>query len=128
MERIRKAEKLDILTLSDASGNVFYRACNPLLRGDSQKQDVFVQYVLRNKAPASSTDIVPHEELIKESGSLAEKALMNITPTPMAGPAGQAQLRSGMMLKSAAPVFTAGGKFVGVLVGGGESGDKVLAL
>jgi two-component system, NtrC family, sensor kinase len=118
MERIRKTERLDILTLSDTSGNVFYRTCNPLLRGDSQNRDIFVKYVLQKKAPASSTDIVPSEELFKESKLLAEKASMEITPTPMAGPTGRTKIHSGMMLKGAAPVFTAGGKFVGVLVGG----------
>ncbi len=118
MERIRKTEKLDILTLSDASGKVFYRACNPILRGDFQNQDLFVRHVLQNRAPASSTDIVAREELIKESALLAEKASMDVTPTPMAGPARKTRIQSGMMLKSAAPVFTAGGKFVGVLIGG----------
>jgi two-component system, NtrC family, sensor kinase len=118
MERIRKAEKLDILTLLDASGNVFYRTCNPNLRGDSQNQDIFVKYVLQKKAPVSSTDIVTREELTKESSALADKASMDIMPTPMAGPADRTQIHTGMMLKGAAPVFTAGGKFVGVLVGG----------
>jgi two-component system NtrC family sensor kinase len=118
MERIRKAEKLDILTLVDASGNVFYRTCNPSLRGDSQRKDIFVKHVLQKKEPVSKTDIVTREELIKESSSLAEKALMDITPTPMAGPADRPQIQTGMMMKGAAPVFTAGGKFVGVLVGG----------
>jgi two-component system, NtrC family, sensor kinase len=118
MERIREAERLDVLTLVDASGNVFYRTCNPNLRGDPQTQDVFIKYVLQNKAPVSRTDIVSPEELLKESKWLAEKASMDITPTRMAGPSGRTHLYSGMMLKGAAPVFTAGGRFVGVLVGG----------
>ncbi len=118
MERIRSAERLDILTLTDASGSVFYRTCNPSLVGDDQRGDMFVQYVLQKKAPASSTDIVQQEELIKESKRLAEQASMDITPTRMAGPSGKTQIVSGMMLKGAAPVFTAGGRFVGVLIGG----------
>jgi two-component system NtrC family sensor kinase len=79
---------------------------------------MFVQYVLQNKAPASSTDIVPKSELLKESPRLAEQASMEITPTRMASPSGKTRVESGMMLKGAAPVFTAGGRFVGVLVGG----------
>ncbi len=118
MERIRNAERLDILTLTDASGNVFYRTCNPSIVGDDQRSDVFVRYVLEKKAPVSSTDIVQHEELIKESQQLAKQALMDITFTPMAAPSGKTQITSGMMLKGAAPVFTAGGRFVGVLIGG----------
>ncbi len=118
MERIRSAERLDILTLTDASGSVFYRTCNPSLVGDDESSDMFVRYVLQKKAPVSSTDIVEREELIKESQQLADKAYMNITPTPKAGPSGKTRIDSGMMLKGAAPVFTAGGRFVGVLVGG----------
>ena len=118
MERIRKAERLDILTLTDDQGRVFYRTCNPSIVGDDQSADLFVQYVVRNKAPVSSTDIVGQEELLKESQQLAVQASMEITPTPMAGPSGKTQIASGMMLKGAAPVFRANGQFVGVLVGG----------
>jgi two-component system NtrC family sensor kinase len=118
MERIRAAERLDILTLTDASGKVFYRTCNPSLLGDDGRGDIFVQHVLQNKAPASSTDIVPQSQLLKESQKLADQASMEITPTRMASPSGKTRIESGMMLKGAAPVFTAGGRFVGVLVGG----------
>lgn len=118
MERIRSAERMDILTLTDTSGKVFYRTCNPGNVGDDQREDPFVQYVLQKRSPVSSTIIVSREELLKESQKLADQALMEITPTPMAGPSGKTQSTSGMMLKGAAPVFTAGGRFVGVLVGG----------
>jgi two-component system NtrC family sensor kinase len=118
MERIRKAERLDILTLTDKEGKVFYRTCNPSVVGDDQNADAFVQYVLQKKAPVSSTDIILQEELSKESQRLAIQATMEITKTPMAGPSGKTQIVSGMMLKGAAPVFTGNGQFVGVLVGG----------
>ncbi len=118
MERIRAAERLDVLTLVDTSGKVFYRACNPSLLGDDKRGDHFVRYVLEKKAPASSTDIVAREELLKESQRLAGQASMEITPTRMARPTDKTRIQSGMMLKGAAPVFTAGGRFVGVLVGG----------
>jgi two-component system, NtrC family, sensor kinase len=118
MERIRNAERLDILTLTDANGKVFYRACNPAFAGDDQQGDAFVRHVLRDRLPVSSTDIVPRGELIKESERLAEQALMDISYTPKAAPSEMKRISDGMMLKGAAPVFTAGGKFVGVLVGG----------
>jgi two-component system, NtrC family, sensor kinase len=117
MERIRNAERLDILTLTDKDGKVFYRTCNPSIVGDDQSGDVFVRHVLEKRLPVSSTDIIQHEELLKESNRLAEQASMDITYTPMAGPPGKKQIASGMVLKGAAPVFTADGRFVGVLVG-----------
>jgi two-component system NtrC family sensor kinase len=76
-----------------------------------------VQYVLKKRAPVSSTDIVDQPELVKESQQLATQASMEITPTPMAGPSAKTQIVSGMTLKGAAPVFTATGRFVGVMVG-----------
>jgi two-component system NtrC family sensor kinase len=118
MERIRNAERLDVLTLTDISGKVFYRTCNPSLVGDDQRGDAFVQYVLQKKMPVSSTDIVRREELLKESQELADQALMDITPTRMAGPPIKTQITSGMMMRGAAPVYTASGQFVGVLTGG----------
>jgi two-component system NtrC family sensor kinase len=118
MERIRNAEKLDILTLTDSSGKVFYRTSNPDLVGDDQSGDPFVAYVRQNRTPVSSTGIVPREELLKESSKLADQALMDITFTRMAEPSEKTKTTSGMMLKGAAPVFTAGGRFVGILIGG----------
>jgi two-component system NtrC family sensor kinase len=118
MDRIRNAEKLDILTLTDTSGRVFYRTTNPTLVGDDQSKDPFVQYVLQKRAPVSSTDIVPREELLKESSRLADQALMDITFTKMAGPSEKNRVTSGMAMKGGAPVFTGSGKFVGVLTGG----------
>jgi two-component system, NtrC family, sensor kinase len=118
MERIRKAERLDILTLTDRNGKVFYRTCNPAILGDDQSSDLFVRYVLDRREPVSRTDIVAKEELVKESQTLAFRASMEITKTPMASPSEKTQIVSGMMLKGAAPVFTAEGNFVGVLVGG----------
>jgi two-component system NtrC family sensor kinase len=49
---------------------------------------------------------------------LADQALMDLTFTKMAGPSEKKRVTSGMMMKGGAPVFTAAGKFVGVLIGG----------
>jgi two-component system NtrC family sensor kinase len=117
MGRIRKAERWDILTLTDDRGRVFYRTSNPTFIGDDQSKDLFVQYVLKNRRPVASTDILPREEMLKESQQLAMQASMAITKTPMAAPSIKSQVSSGMMLKGAAPVFTADGRFVGVLIG-----------
>jgi two-component system NtrC family sensor kinase len=118
MERIRKAEQLDLLTVVDTSGKVFYRTCNPSLTGDDLRGDTFVDFVMRKREPVASTDIVPREQLMKESSTLAERASMDITATPRASLSDKSQVLSGMMLKGAAPVFTASGRFVGVLMGG----------
>jgi len=118
MERILKAEALDVLTLTDASGKVFYRTCNPSLIGDSESWDPMVMRVLTEKTPVSGVFIEPEQELLKESAYLAKRARMQITKTPMAGPEEKAVETSGMMFKGAAPVFSPNGRFLGVLYGG----------
>jgi two-component system NtrC family sensor kinase len=118
MNRVRAAEGLDVLTLLDASGKVFYRTRNPLMVGDSEPQDELVSRVFGKKAPLSGTVIVSQSQLARESLDLARQASMEITPTPRAGPPGKERETEGMMLKAAAPVTMADGRFVGVLYGG----------
>jgi two-component system NtrC family sensor kinase len=118
MNRILAAEGLDVLTLLDASGKVFFRTRNPLMVGNNEAQDPFVSSVLKKRVPLSSNVIVSEEELARESPDLARQASMEITPTPRAGPPGKERETRGMMFKAAAPVSTADGQFVGVLVGG----------
>jgi two-component system, NtrC family, sensor kinase len=118
MERIRKAELLDVLTLTDAAGRIFYRTRNPAARDDQPTRDRIVEGVLKNMTPLAGTEIVSREELEKESEQLARQAFMATTPTPRASPTGETQVTSGMMLWGAAPVFTPDGRRLGVLYGG----------
>ncbi|MHC4326258.1 MAG: cache domain-containing protein, partial [Planctomycetota bacterium] len=84
LERIRKAESLDILTLTDPSGWVVTRSRNPLVVGDNQMDDELVSAVLSNREVIAGTLIVPSEELILEARDLAEKAYFKFIPTPKA--------------------------------------------
>lgn len=118
MDRVRAAERLDVLTLMDSSGKVFYRTLNPVLVGDTEANDELVSLVYKKRAPISGTVIVSEAELARESQVLRRQANMEITFTPRAGPPGKARETSGMMFKAAAPVTTADGRFVGVLYGG----------
>ncbi len=118
MERVRQAEGLDILTLTDEAGCVFYRTRNPSRLGDSQANDQIVRTAMLKMAPVAGAEIIAADELEIESPLLARQALMEITPTPKSGPPGKVRETSGMVLKAAAPVFYAGGRrFLGVLYG-----------
>ena len=118
MEMIRKAEGLDVLTLTDMTGRVFFRTRNPELIEDRPTPDPIVQRAIEDRTPIASTEIVSPEELAKDSPGLARQALMEITPTPRARPSTQTQVSSGMMLRGAALVFTPAGRALGVLCGG----------
>ncbi len=118
MDRIRQAEHLDVLTLTDADGRVFYRSGNPAAATDGEADDALVTLVLKSLEPAAGTEVVAAGVLERESPALAKQARMTITPTPRARPPAATELRSGMMLRAAAPVTTPAGRLLGVLDGG----------
>ena len=108
MERIRSAERLDILSLADDSGQVFYRTGNAAARGGDPARADIVRQVLGTMQPVSATEIVTQEELACESPELVQKAFMEITPTPRARLSHTRGISSGMVLFAAAPVSTPG--------------------
>ncbi len=117
MERIRRAEGLDVLTLTDARGRVVLRAGVSGAAGDETRDQV-VARVIEHRAPAASTAVVEEADLRRESAALADRAAMPITPVPRARPRREPRLTAGMMLKGAAPVFDPAGRHLGVLSGG----------
>jgi len=118
MDRIRKAERLDVLTLTDAQGRVFYRSGSMATPSGERSNDALVAAALKTLEPTAGTEVVAAEELARESPALARQAALTITSTPRARPAAAAELRSGMMLRGAAPVTTPAGRMLGVLDGG----------
>lgn len=118
MERIRKAERLDVLALADASGRVFYRT-GALQDPDGEPaRAAIIGRVLKSMAPVSGTEIVSGEELARESPDLVRQAFMEITPTPYARASHPTEVTTGMTLFGAAPVTTPDGRRLGVLYGG----------
>ena len=99
LDEIRKAEKLDVLTLTDAQGVVLTRSRNPAVAGDDQKGDPVVAHVLSEQQPTVGTAIVSAAELRKEGTDLAQQAYIRVVPTPKAKPTGEVELTSGMMIK-----------------------------
>ncbi len=118
MERIRSAEHLDILSLTDDSGRIFFRTGNPSAPEREPARAEIVRGVLRNMQPVSGTEILTCDELAGESPGLVRQAFMAITATPRARPAAAREISSGMALFGAAPVSTPAGRRLGVLYGG----------
>ncbi len=118
LERIRRAESLDVLTLTDKTGQVIVRCRNPSVSGDNQAADELVSRVLSEGGVAAGMVIVPREELIKEGADLAEQAYIKFIHTPKAKLTRQTEQTSGMMIKAAAPVVGYDGGILGVLYGG----------
>jgi len=118
LQKTLQREKLDILTIVDSGGRVIARGRNPALLGDNLLNDMFVGRVVRTRQPLTGTEIVPREELLKESPDIASQAMMEIMPTPKAKPRGEQFESSGMMLMSVVPLFDDSDNFLGVLCGG----------
>lgn len=118
LSRVMLREGLDILTLTDASGNILFRASNPGSSTDGNDYDELVSVVMSRKAPVAATMIVSGEELRRESPLLAEQAYFKFIDTPMARVRNETEETAGMMLKAAAPIFDYQNKFIGVLYGG----------
>jgi len=116
--RIQQQEELDVLTLTDKTGMVVFRANTPGRVEPSTGYDEIVSVTLLRKTPVMGTTIVSSEELRRESLTLAEQAHFEFIDTPKARPRTATEETSGMMLKSAAPIFDYEGNLVGVLYGG----------
>ncbi len=110
-------EGLDFLTLVDRNGIVLFRFHNPGVSGDSLVHDPFIKKGLEKKA-VSGTQILSREELLKEGESFAKKAVFLLIPTPKEKPTEKIEETSGMVLRSAYPIFDFNGELLGVLSGG----------
>ncbi len=117
LNRVREDWGLDILTLTDHSGEVLVRTRNPQIAGDDQSQDEIVRWALKRGVVAHS-QIVSREELIKEGEDLADKAYFKFIPTPKAVERPENEETSGMILKAAASVVDEDNDLLGVLYGG----------
>jgi two-component system NtrC family sensor kinase len=117
LDEIRREYELDVLTLTDAAGRVVLRSRRPLIAGDSQAADPFVQAALQKRS-RTGTVIIPRQELLKEGSDLAERAYFKFVDTPMAALRPGDHEESGMMLKAASPVTDEKGRVLGALYGG----------
>ena len=118
LERIKEAENLDSLAITDKYGNVLIRTCNPGFVGDNQGHDAIINGVLYSKEPIASTIIVSGEDLKKDTPDLAEQANIELIDTPLARDREETETTDGMMLKAAAPIFDYEGNLLGVVYGG----------
>jgi two-component system NtrC family sensor kinase len=118
LDAIRRDFGLDVLNLTDARGRVVVRSRGAgAPAGDDIARDPIVAGALRKEVTAG-TRIVPREELLREGADLAERAVFQFVPTPMAAARAEDREEKGMMLSAAAPVLDDSGAVLGVLTGG----------
>lgn len=118
LTRIRKAEGLDLLTITDGSGTVLFRASNPPVLGDNRGGDDLVAAARSQQTPIAAVSLMSAGDLKKESPLLAERAYLLLVDTPRARPRVETEETSGMLLMAAAPILTPQGNLIGLLYGG----------
>lgn len=104
----------DIVNVVKPDGTILVRANNYEAYGDSVAHYKFIQWVLRNKKPASGTGVLGYENIKNEGSDLAERSLITIIPTPKARPQRKEMEERALVLKTVSPIFQRG-RLVGVL-------------
>jgi two-component system NtrC family sensor kinase len=115
---IKQEEGLDILTVTDETGAIIFRANTPENLDPGKDYDEIVSAVLSGKLPVMGTAIISQEELLRESPSLAVQAYFEFIDTPKARARTGTEESAGMILKAAAPIFDYQHNLIGVLYGG----------
>jgi len=118
LQHIRQVEGLDVLTLTDDTGEVLLRTSFFDNTGDDQSDNELVKAVLEYDVPVATTLVVPGEELNQESPLLANQAYVAFIDTPLAREREEIEESAGMMLLAGAPILDDRNNLMGVLYGG----------
>lgn len=118
LQQTLTTEKLDFFTMVNSKGIVVCRGRNSKSKGDTLINDKYVKRVLLNKENVSGTDVMSSDELKREAPELAENATMKIIHTPKSKERKDSVETSGMVLKTAVPVFDRNKNVIGVLIAG----------
>ncbi|MBN1675157.1 MAG: cache domain-containing protein [Kiritimatiellae bacterium] len=118
LETICRAEGLDFLTLAGEDGRVMMRPHGPGAEGELLWAMPVIRAAVSRKDAVVSTELAPHEALVKEGAALAERARIRVIDTPRAKPSPRREATSGLVWLAAAPVLDAEGRILAVLCGG----------
>jgi two-component system, NtrC family, sensor kinase len=116
LNRARREFRFDFMYVLDPKGRVRYSSFAQGDADDHRKWPV-VAAALGGTA-TSQIDIYEAAELEEADPSLAERASLNIVPTPQAAPDGRHSETRGMVVHAAAPIHDAAGRVIGAIEGG----------
>ncbi len=116
LESTRVAFGLDYLALLDPDGRVVMRCAPPYHTGDYRQADAAVGSALQGTV-CMGLGVLSDVELRREADGLAERASLELDPTPGSRPSQKPVETRGMVMKGAVPIRR-GSRVVGVLYGG----------
>ncbi|MBR0717144.1 cache domain-containing protein [Bradyrhizobium liaoningense] len=99
LEETRKEIGLDFLYLTNGRGDIL--ASSPQLHGIPRADWPIIQSALSGQAPATGVDIFANDELAAISPTLAERARLDLVPTPNAVPTDRSTETRGMVVHAA---------------------------
>ncbi|HMM87662.1 sensor histidine kinase [Bradyrhizobium sp.] len=115
LEQSRKEMGLDFLYLMDAGGKVI--ASSPAFKGTPRADWPIITSALSGQSPSTGIDIFTNAELAAISPDLAERARLDLVPTPNAVPTDRNAETHGMVVHAASRATAPGGG-PAALVGG----------
>jgi len=116
--RMAQHAGLDFAGITDEKGQTICRIGSHSIPGKkSQPPNPIVTRALQQKTLASGAVVLSEESLNSENPQLAERARVDIIPTPGASSATEKVMTSGLTLSAGVPVFHEG-QLLGVLYGG----------
>ena len=116
--RMAQHAGLDFAGITDEKGQTICRiGSHPIPGKKSQPPNPIVTQTLKKKTLVSGAVVLSEESLNSENPQLAERARVDIIPTPGASPATEKVVTSGLTLSAGVPVFHEG-QLLGVLYGG----------
>jgi two-component system NtrC family sensor kinase len=118
LQEIFHAGQMDVVTLLDARGVPILRARNPKERGGPALKNPLVDQALATKQTAAGTILLSCEQLEAEGKDLADRARLELLPTPAARKTADKQRTEGLLCAAAVPILAKDGRVLGVLFGG----------
>lgn len=118
VRNVAQQSELDFAGIVGKDGRTVCRiGPNGIPGGTETEPNPIADFVLRRGKEVSGTVILSGEFLLQEDPVLAQRARIEMLPTPRAAPRAEDEETSGMAIAAAVPIYE-GGSLVGILYGG----------
>ncbi len=117
LKRVINTERLDFLSVTDENGCVLARGSNPEVKNDTFYIPM-IEYIIKNKTPAYSTEILSGERLKRENPVLQKRAEIEILSTVRVKFQRTGIETSGLTIIAGAPILDDDENIIGVVYAG----------
>ena len=115
---IKLRDSLDLLTITDESGNVLFRTGAPGHNGDNIGDNELIYSVINGEMATVATTVISHDHISKELPLAAENTQFVFNTNSELIPGSSEAEGKGMLLGAAAPIYSSQADLIGVVYGG----------